>query len=480
MPRLILTLGSGAQTADVQASALSHPQVADAIQAEQAGAVIVNVPEISTATRQELANMPGVTGVHDDIQGIPLIAEGEEVEDFLNRVRESRGDDAPLTFETKPTRPGEPIPDGGAVVLPVPAEEQTPNPAETGPLQSASDALENIGVRALQEDGIRGQDIISVIVDTGSCQSAIREDRRLEGTDLTGEEEPWSLFADHGGMSTGIMAGDSQTPGIDVGVLPESDVYPIKTSLAGTELIQAQDVITQLAEDSDKLVVVNNSWGFPECSGICSHPVTTAIANSANHSNVIQVFAAGNEASGTTGCGQECNGSTPGISGPNSLSNVITVAAAGRNGFPEAMQNYSSRGGEGEISCGSQKPDVTAPIFGLCPYGCEDRNMGNGGGTSATSPQVAGVVGLLAMVQDNPTTDSIRQALQDSAADVNPGNFDGCSGAGLVQAASAAEIEPTAGGDGPATAGIGGDTVSVAAVSISAGIVGAALRQRYT
>lgn len=477
MPRLILTLGSGARTADVRASALSNPQVQDAVEATQADAVIVSVSDVTSSTRAELSSMPGVTGVHDDIQGIPLVAEGEEVEDFLRRVRDLRGEDAPPTIETRAVRAGEPVPDGGAVVLPVPAAEDAPVPSESGPMQNVDDALNSIGIQSLHEQGILGQDVVSVIVDTGSCPSAIHSDRQLDGTDLTGQEDPWSLFMDHGGMATGIMAGDDSTPGIDVGVLPESDVYPIKTSLAGSELIQAQDVITQLADQTDKTVVVNNSWGFPECTGICSHPVTTAIENASNHPNVIQVFAAGNEAAGVTGCGQQCDGSTPGISGPNSLSNVITVAAAGKDGYPDEMQNYSSRGGPNEVSCGNRKPDVTAPIFGRCPYGCTARNMGNGGGTSATGPQVAGVVGLLAMVQNNPTTESIRQALTSSAVDVDPGNFDGCSGAGLARADAAAEITPT---QGPIRSGIGGNPASLAAVGVSAGIIGAALRERYT
>lgn len=476
MPRLILTTGAGASTADVQAGAVSLAGVQDAVQARQADAVIVSVPELSTQIREELANVAGVTGVHEDLQGIPLVASGDEVQDFLNRVGELRGqENVPLLFETEPTQPGEPIPDGGAIVLPVPSAGGASQAEPTGPITNAADSLSEIGVGELHGQGIRGEGVISVVVDTGACGEAIRPERQLDGADLTGEDDPWSLMADHGGMSTGLMAGGDVTPGIDLGVLPESDIFPIKTTLAASELIQAQDAIVTLADRRNRPVIVNNSWGFPECGGICDHPVTTAIENAAGHPNVVQVFAAGNSASGPAGCGQDCDGSTPGISGPNSLSNVVTVAASGQNGEPVAIQAYSSRGGDGQVACGQRKPDVAAPVFGTMPWGCGQRDMGNTGGTSAAAPQVAGVVGLLAEATGVTDAGSVMTALEESAIDIQPGDFDGCSGAGLVDAAGAAqETQPT-------VAGLDGRrAVPIAAGLVAAGIFGAALRQRDT
>lgn len=478
MPRLILTTGTRANTADVEASALQVAGVQDAVQATQANAVIVNVDDVTAQRRRDLANLPGVTGVHEDLQGLPLTADREVVEDFLTRVREARGEDeVPPLFQVEATRAGEPMPDGGAIVLPVPQEESGPDVVPAGPIRSADDSLSNVGITRLHERGILGEDIISVVVDTGACDSAIHEDRQMEGADLTDSDDPWSLLSEHGGMSMGIMAGDDQTEGINVGALPESDVFPIKTSLAASELMQAQDIIVNLADRDDRTVVVNNSWGFPECEGICDHPVTSAIESAASHPDVIQVFAAGNEASGITGCGQDCDGSTPGISGPNSLSNVITVAASGRDGVPATMQDYSSRGGPGTVSCGNRKPDVTAPVFGMMPFGCGTRDMDNGGGTSAAAPQVAGAVGLLATARPDLSTEGLKQVLGGAASDIEPGNFDGCSGQGLIQADAALEARPAAAGGGGI---VSRDTFSVATISIAAGVLGAALRHRFT
>lgn len=878
MPRLILTTGGGARTADVEASALNVASVQDAVQATQASAVIVSVPEITSQTRQELASLPGVTGVHEDLQGLPLVADEEAVSDFLNGVGRLRGqENVPPLFELETTTEGQPMTDGGsgAVVLPVPAGEAEPDAEATGPVTDADAALEFIGVPELHEQGLTGQDVISVVVDTGACPTAIRSERQLEGADLSGEDDPWSFLSEHGGMSMGIMAGDDSTEGIRLGVLPDSEVFPIKSTLAGSELMQAQDIIVSLAERDDRTVLVNNclpadakvstttgpvsiadvevgdevhaanldvrgqqvcevtdtfesgekevydletrtrsvsasnnhpflvadqeqerlvwkaledidegdliaihrrttaeagqphrfraadggqlvldtdqsvrldgntssngcripsktskalcrllgalygdgsvtystseknrvlftanlekypgmeryvkeferlfgvewierekrgeqgkattfvvnnkpladflhhigirvgedrtlpgwiytvpvaqkiafiqgyldadghvdkrgvihvrtthgdmarelwelmvsagikvtrlktqvqdieiapsgnfyedhqvfhftapslednrrigsslemyqkrlsqdraksinyqyvdcwtpemegfvfdrvqsigsrgvkptydievagahnfvaegvllhnSWGFPECEGICQHPVTQAVASAADHPDVIQVFAAGNEASGVTGCGQECDGSTPGISGPNSLSNVITVAASGRNGEPAEMQAYSSRGGPGPVSCGDRKPDVTAPVFGRMPYGCGDRDMGNGGGTSAACPEVAGVIGQVASATGETDAAAIRSILAAATDDIEPGNFDGCSGDGLIDAPAAVAAEPT-GGLGA------GDNRRVAALAasglVAGGILGAALRER--
>lgn len=488
MARAILQLGAGARTADVQASALSVAGVTDAVQASQADAVIVTVESLSQQRRRELANLPGVEAVFDDIQGLPLVADRDEIEDFLEGVRQRRdGDDAPLLFETEPTTgdgDGRPMPDGGAITLPIPQSESGPLPLSRGPIDSASAAVEWTGAKALHDEGITGESTIAVVIDTGSCRSAFREDRQLDGIDFTGDDDPWTPMTGHGGMTMGIMAGDERTPGIDVGFLPDADLFPIKTTLAASELMQAQDIIVRLAErNPDKTVVVNNSWGFPECSGICGHPITSAIRSASTHQRVVQVFAAGNEggSDAVTTCGGECDGSTVGISGPNSINEVVTVAATGRDGVPDEIQSYSSRGGPGTVSCGQHKPDVAAPTFGTMPYACSERQMGNNGGTSAACPQVAGAIGLIADAKGRVTTTTVSRGLAETAAPVPPNNdtFDGCSGAGNIQVDAATNVTPE-GGEEPEIVEAGlGDTVGVigAAAGLSA-LAAAAVRHQ--
>jgi subtilisin family serine protease len=89
------------------------------------------------------------------------------------------------------------------------------------------------------------------------------------------------------------------------------------------------------------------------------------------------------------------------------------------------------------------------------PNGCElegenmpstQRNKGWGifSGTSASAPQVAGVVALLLSVNPNPTPSQIRTSLSDTAADVTRGTsglgdatqigYDEATGAGFINA----------------------------------------------
>lgn len=485
MPRLILQLGAGARTADVRASVAALPQVQDAVATTVGNAVIVSVPEVTSQTRQELLNQPGVENVFDDIQAFPQVADAQEREDFLERVRDLRGEEnVPLPIETEPTGEGDPIPDGGASILPVPQGEIPAEATAEGPITDIDAAVEYAGATALHEQGITGESVIAVVVDTGSCADSFRSERQLSGTDLSGDgDDPWTPLAGHGGMTMGIMAGDDHTPGIDVGFLPGADLYPIKTTLAASELMQAQDIIVSLAENNpEKTVVCNNSWGFPQCTGLCDHPVTGALDAASRRAGVSQVIAAGNEGgTSPTACGAECDGSTVGISGPNSLESTITVGATGLNGVPTEIQPYSSRGGPGSISCGSHKPDVSAPVFGRMPYGCSSRDMGNEGGTSAACPEVAGGVGLIADARGRVTTNTVTHGITETASPVITEGFNGCAGAGNIQIDAAVESTPAGGAGGlpPARADLG-STVGVvgAALGVSA-LAGAALRHRF-
>lgn len=82
MPRLIVELGSGAQAASVQASIMSVQGVEDAVTAQQAHAIIVTVPEVTASVRQQLASLPNVTAVHEDIQAVPQEADPGAIRDF--------------------------------------------------------------------------------------------------------------------------------------------------------------------------------------------------------------------------------------------------------------------------------------------------------------------------------------------------------------------------------------------------------------
>lgn len=482
MPRLIVALRPGVQTASTRTAALQVAGVQDAVEAREAHAVIVSIPEdeLTPETRQRLADLPGATGVFDDIQGIPQIEDEDTVQDFLERVKALRGEEhIPPVVAAEPTRPsdadaGEDLrTDGGTVALPSPAARDFGlgdiQPAAT--ISNIDDSVAVTGAAALHSRGIKGESIIAVPVDTGACGTAIRADRQLEGRDLSEEADPWTLLGPHGGMVTGIFAGDETTPGINLGYLPESDVFPIKTTLASSELILAQDIIVNLADETGRFVIANNSWGFVQCEGLCDHPITAAMASSSEHPRVIQTVAAGNQAVGEADCGQACDGSTIGISGPSSLNNILSIGATGHDGDSTALMPYSSRGSAGAVSCGSQKPDVCAPIHGTVPYGCDSQDVGNGGGTSGASPQAAGCIGLVLDAIET-TRPRVFDSLETSANQTQGTGFNGCTGWGNIRVDDALDItEPE-----PVGAGFTASQVVGAAVGIA--FLGAIVRQR--
>jgi len=458
MPRFLVELESGAETAAAQTAIASVQGVREATPTRAFGGLIVTA---DAGARQQIADQPGVARVYDDIQAVPQVADEQEVQDFLDRVREVRGPDeaAPLV-ETEPTEPS-PKTDGGRVTLPeLQNVEQFVEGAEPQ-FSGVASFREAAGIDMLHERGLTGDGVIVVVLDTGVADSQFAASRQMDGLDLTGEGDPWSPIQGHGTMSAGIAAGGPETDGASPGFAPDADVYPIKSTLSASELIQAMDDVIRLADSTSRPIVVNSSWGFTQCEGLCDHPVTSAIDTANNHPGVYHVLAAGNQGNK---CGMGC--SDVGISGPNSLNTGLTVAATGRNGNPESVMPYSSRGGR-QASCGNQKPDLAAPVYGTVPWGSGTRNMGNGGGTSAAAPQVAGsVAALLSGQSSTPAQSAVFDSLRNTVVNFRGGDWDGCIGFGNLQAAASAEGGlPT-----PVASGFGG----AAKVAVALAVGGAA------
>lgn len=444
MARLIARLASGITTQAATQRIQGMANVTDAVPARSVNAVTVVVPDDrASEMRQQLAQLEFVSDVFDDIQAVPQVADQEALDDFFRKVRENRAtEEPPSTIETAPARErdadGGARTDGGAASggVTVPREADFPDaPAEpAGAISTIDDSLSFADVSQLHGKGIEGRSVIAVNLDTGACGDQFADARQLAGADLTSGSDPYTDFADHGSYTMGVMAGGPQTEGIDRGWVPEADIFPIKSNLSGSEIIQAQDIIMDLADETGRPVIVNNSIGFQECTGICDHPVTDAVRTAASHPNVIQVWAAGNQAQD---CGQDC--SDTGINGPNSLDEVLTVGATGENGDPQSLHGYSNRGGE-TASCGQNKPDVTAPIFGTVPWGCGSTDIGNGGGTSGACPQVAGTVALMVdAIAEMRSVDAAAEAIEQTARQFQGSGWNGCTGHGNVDSAAAAD-----------------------------------------
>lgn len=423
MPRFLVQLESGAEAASVQTTLMSTEGVTEATPSRTFNGLIVDA---DAGAKQRIADQPGVQRVYDDIQALPQVADQTDREEFLRKIREHRqGDDAPPLVETEPAEGnGSPRTDGGSTRLP--AAPQGEKFASGEPqLSDTVGALDYTGAVSLHDDGITGNGVIIAVLDTGVEPSQFAEERRMRGADLTDSDDPWNPITGHGTMSAGIAAGGPETSGVDPGFAPDADVFPLKSTLSASELMQAQDEIINLRERTGRPVVVSNSWGFEQCEGLCDHPVTASVRESASYGGVYHVNAAGNQG---RACGQDCE--LTGICGPQSIDGALAVGATGANGDPQNLHAYSSRGGV-EASCGTRKPDVSAPVYGTFPWGEGTRDHGNTAGTSAAAPMVSGAVALL--IEDSggtPSSSAVFDAIRENASGIEPSGWNGCTGYG--------------------------------------------------
>lgn len=280
----------------------------------------------------------------------------------------------------------------------------------------------------------RGDQAIVAIFDTGFAQDLIGSDR-LIGT-YSGDDvgNVYAPAEGHGTMTAGAATANKED-GDKVpynGSAPDSDVILCRITdsegqIRGDYITEAWDWI--LNQDFDKPVVSNHSYGTPLCSGrpkseFCDTAQNDMLAVANSSPFYTAVYAAGNEADY---CGRRLTGLTSGITGTNSIQDVITVGAL-RFDMRDA-QRYSSHGRGDCAPFADPKPNVSFALPHKTYYGAEggveikDMSAGIGGsagGTSHASPTTAGIVALLqsrAMKKRGQPlqTEEIKQILKDSA-----------------------------------------------------------------
>ncbi|MCB9846047.1 MAG: S8 family serine peptidase [Phycisphaeraceae bacterium] len=146
----------------------------------------------------------------------------------------------------------------------------------------------------------------------------------------------------------------------------------------------------------------------------CLMPLTEDACNYATANGVVNVAAAG-------------NAGTSSLHYPAGYSNVIAVSAIDRNDTKPSWSNYGTH-----IDVAGPSPEILTTGNGCNT--CYDSGFS---GTSAASPHVAGVAGLILSVNPNLTPDEVRQILRDTATDVGAGGFDNFFGYGRVHAGDA-------------------------------------------
>ena len=241
----------------------------------------------------------------------------------------------------------------------------------------------------------------------------------------------------HGTACAGIAtASGNNGTGIS-GVAPECGLLGIRIAkgvmVNGRRVWQTTN--SQISDAIDTAVtrgahVLSNSWG----GGSPSSAITNSIQNARNNGRgglgCLICFAAGND-----------DGA---VSYPGLLSEVFTVAAC--NEFGERKSKVSQ---DGETWWGSSfgpEVDISAPGVHITTTDITgNRGYANGNytstfnGTSAATPHVAGVGGLILSVNSALTVAQIEDILRTTATDIESVGYDNFSGHGRVNAFAAVQ-----------------------------------------
>jgi subtilisin family serine protease len=273
-------------------------------------------------------------------------------------------------------------------------------------------------------DLLRGHpDVIVTVIDTGAdldhpdLQANILP-RGAEDWDFSDAGDPSPDDSDsHGTHVAGTAAGVDNTVGV-IGVAPQCRIMPLRINLTSGMNQNRADAINYVAQQAAAnptlRYVVNCSWRTNSDHAGVRNAITNAV-----DSNVVVVFAAGNDNSNT-----DVTPQFPGV-----YPEVISVAALDSQGVKATFSNFGAN------------VDVAAP--GVDTWSSvPDDDHGFKSGTSMAAPHVTGVAALVWSVYTGLSNAEVREIVEDtcdSVAGVNPG-FPGQLGRGLVNAHRAVEL----------------------------------------
>lgn len=288
--------------------------------------------------------------------------------------------------------------------------------------------LNDIGIQEAWEV-TRGENAAVAIFDTGYAEDLISSSR-IAGTfhgDMV--DSAFASAEGHGTMCAGAAAANEEEGLPFSGVAPEADVYLIRTTDDEGQI--RTDIITEawdwlIGQAGATPIVTNHSYGTPLCSSLrrpqfCNSPGAEIIRLANSTTDIASCYAAGNEA---MYCGHRPSGITNGITGHNSLEDVITVGALLSDA--REVQRYSSHGRGDCAPRADPKPNVSMRIPKRTFYGVEDgwavKDMstgifGSSGGTSHASPTIAGAMTLIQSAAPEPlSTEQLKQVIKEHSS----------------------------------------------------------------
>ena len=252
----------------------------------------------------------------------------------------------------------------------------------------------------------------------------------------------------HGNACAGIVAATQDNNEGITGIAPNCRIMPVKIPLGYT-------VPSNLFADAIDFAningadIISNSWGYPSSNPNYIPAIVSAINNAVNNNKLV-VFSAGNSANRVNGY----NGYVA-FPGCANISGLITVGASDRN---NNQANYSPNGIELDIVAPSSTANnyqvpgegpniwtIDTPGLGTNGYNpingyLEDMFPANGeilpsaginfdaytgrmGGTSASAPQIAGVLALMKSVNSCLTAPQLKNILQLTADRIGGFNY---------------------------------------------------------
>ena len=315
------------------------------------------------------------------------------------------------------------------------------------PLGSMYHVVDQIGARALWEDGITGKGVNIALIDTGVAPvpSLMNGDKVIAAVDLSAEAGvPQATYLDtfgHGTHMAGIIAGKS--PGADpataaahpewfLGVAPDAGLVSVKVGDNSgaadiTQVIAGVDWVVDHAAELN-IRVLNLSYASGSSLPYTSDPLTYALER-AWRAGIVVVVAAGND-------GRQSKV----LASPAIDPFVISVAAVeATDDTTFVVPKWMSSGD------GVRNPDVSAPgahIDSLRdplsrvdiehPEGYVSDTLFRGSGSSQAAAVVTGSAALLLQARPDLTPDQLKALLEKNTVNAKPKN-ERFSGVGVIQ-----------------------------------------------
>ena len=278
-----------------------------------------------------------------------------------------------------------------------------------------------IGGNCLHNLGFDGKNFVIAVLDAGflnvntlSCFDSLRLSNRILGTwDFVANET--SVYEDnsHGTMVLSCMA--ANWPGNLVGTAPQSSYWLIRTENASSELIIEEDNWVAGAEFADSVGadIINSSLGYTTFDSTYQNhswadldgntAIATIAADIAASKGIIVCNSAGNEGAG----------SWKYISVPADADSILTIGAVDANGI---RAGFSSVGPTADDRI---KPDVAANGNGTFVIAPWNGNVTQSGGTSFSSPLIAGMCASLWQANPSKTNMEIISSIRSAGNQAN-------------------------------------------------------------